>query len=132
MHEGYLSVGKNVFSTLLAISSEEQSRGLMYQKPPTPIMSFCYSSPQINKFWMQNTPSPLDIIFCHNGKVSQICYGEPYSTRVIGDDQLSDLVIEMPFGTVDQHQIKIGQAIQILHPSIADLKKLISKNSFNF
>lgn len=114
MREGYIYLGDNVFSSLLAISEEEQARGLMYVEPPTPVMSFVYDNPKVSKFWMKSTPSPLDIIFCHAGKISQICYGEPYSTRMIGSEKISDLVIELPHGTVDTLGLKIGQIAGLL------------------
>src|SRR5271166_6871288 len=101
MEQGYLYIHNNIFPTLLAISADEQQKGLMYIEPPAPVMSFVYSVPGINRFWMKETPSPLDIIFCHQGKVSQICFGEPYSTSMIGDNKFSDLIVEMPYGAVD-------------------------------
>lgn len=115
MRTGYVYIGDNVFSTLLAISEDEQRVGLMGHGWPPPTMTFIYDKPQINKFWMKNTPSALDIIFCYKNKVSQICYGEPYSTSIIGDDKLSDLVIELPFGTVDSYGIKIGAIAGLLN-----------------
>src|ERR1700690_3750800 len=98
MESGYIYISNNIFPTLLAISALEQAKGLMFEKWPPPIMSFIYKRAQINKFWMGSTPSPLDIIFCCNGQVSQICAGEPFSTAVIGDDKPSDLIVEFPFG----------------------------------
>lgn len=109
MKNGYIYIGANIFQTLFAVSMEEQSRGLMYIDPPVPTMSFIYQMPQVNKFWMSNTKAPLDIIFCHNGKVSEICYGEPFSTKIIGSDHFSDLVIELPYGTVEKCGIKLGE-----------------------
>lgn len=115
MKSGYLNINDNIFQTLLAITDEEQSNGLMYIKPPTPIMSFVYSYPKINKFWMKNTPSPLDIVFCKNGQITQIHYGEPYSTTIIGNNELSDLVIEFPLGTVNNVSIKIGNYVELIN-----------------
>ena len=60
MHSGYVYLGNYVFHSLLAVSNAEQERGLMYQKPPTPVMSFIYPYPKQNRFWMSNTPSKLD------------------------------------------------------------------------
>ena len=97
--------------TLLAITPQEQERGLMHKKWPPPIMSFIYKLPSINKFWMHNTPSPLDIVFCHNNIIVNICKGEPYSTALIGDDSFSDLVVEFPHGTCKDKNIKIGDSI---------------------
>jgi uncharacterized membrane protein (UPF0127 family) len=128
MKQGYIYIHNNIFTTLLAVSSDEQSKGLMYEEWPPPIMSFVYAEPQVNKFWMKNTPSPLDIVFCHNGKVSQICQGEPNSTRVVGGDTYSDLVIEFPLGTVNKSGIKIGHSVGLVKPTADELKKIISAN----
>lgn len=114
MKEGYIFISNNIFQSLLAISEEEQAKGLMNVPPPTPIMSFIYDRPKINKFWMSNTPSELDIIFCCNGKVTQICHGKPFSTSLIGDNDPSDLVIEFPSGTVDKLELKIGQSVGLI------------------
>lgn len=114
MKEGYVCISNNVISTLLAVSELEQSVGLMQQPWPPPVMSFVYDTPKVNKFWMHNTPSPLDIVFCCKGKVTQICYGEPYSTSMIGNNDFSDLVIEFPHGEVDKLGIKIGQSVDLI------------------
>lgn len=127
MRSGIISVGDNLFEALLAISSQEQERGLMYVEPPTPNMAFIYAQPGINKFWMANTPAPLDIIFCHAGKVIDICTGEPYSTRMIGPNQFSDLVVEFPYGTARQSNIKIGHYISLLRPSADELRQIITE-----
>lgn len=129
MNNGYIYISNNIFSTLLAISEREQQIGLMGQVWPPPVMTFVYSSPRVNKFWMKNTPSPLDIIFCSNGEVSQICFGEPHSTSIIGDDKVSDLVIEFPRGTVVSSGIKLGHYVGVVQPTTAELKKLIVEKS---
>ena len=96
---------------VLAITAEEQQRGLMGNPSPPPLTAFVYKESRSNKFWMHKTPAPLDIIFCHRGKISQICYGEPYSTRIIGDDSPSDLVVEMPHGSATKMGMKVGDDI---------------------
>jgi uncharacterized membrane protein (UPF0127 family) len=127
MESGYIYIHNNVFPTLLAISSEEQSIGLMEQEWPPPVMSFIYSQPGINKFWMSNTPSPLDIVFCYKGEVTQICKGEPHSTTMIGDNRFSDLVIEFQKGTVTSSEIKLGHKVGLVKPTIEELKKIIAE-----
>jgi len=127
MKTGIICIGNNLFETLLAISSQEQERGLMYLDPPIPNMAFIYERPGINKFWMANTKAPLDIVFCCAGKVTQICIGEPYSTTMIGDNRLSDLVVEFPSGTVMRSGIKLGHEINLLKPSPEELKQIIAK-----
>lgn len=131
MRSGTIHIANHVFETLLAISSDEQEKGLMYIKPPTPIMSFVYDSPKINKFWMKSTPAPLDIVFCHKGKVSQICKGEPYSTSIIGDHKFSDLVVELPYGTVEELNIKIGHDVGFISPDDSELNKIIAETYSN-
>ena len=126
MKTGIISVGQNLFETLLAITAQEQERGLMYMQPPTPNMAFIYERPGINKFWMSNTPAQLDIVFCHDGKVTEICTGEPFSTRMIGSNQLSDLVIELPYGTCLQSGIKLGHRVGFLQPTPDELKQIIA------
>jgi uncharacterized membrane protein (UPF0127 family) len=127
MEAGYIYAANNIFPTLLAISESEQSQGLMHQSWPPPIMAFIYAEPKYNRFWMKNTPSPLDIIFCHGGKVTQICKGEPYSTEMIGDMRLSDLVIEFPHGTVASCGIKLGHDVGLVKPTREELNKIIAE-----
>jgi uncharacterized protein len=129
MNSGYIYISDNIFSTLLAISEKEQQYGLMGQVWPPPVMTFVYNSPRVNKFWMKNTPSPLDIVFCSKGRVSQICLGEPYSTSIIGDDKFSDLVIEFPYGTVLSSGIKLGHHVGVVSPNSDELKKIIIEKS---
>lgn len=118
---GKLKIGNVEMSTLLAISQAEQEKGLMHQKWPPPIMTFVYHQPKINKFWMHNTPSPLDIVFCSKNKIFNICKGEPYSTALIGDDNPSDLVIELPYGTCKSSGFKIGDTIALDYENYKNL-----------
>lgn len=127
MENGIVYIGSNLFDTLLAISEQEQSRGLMYIDPPTPVMSFIYDSPRISKFWMANTKAPLDIVFCHQGKVSQLHVGEPFSTTMIGDNKFSDLIVELPYGTVNNNNIKIGYSVGLIKPTPEELHKIIAE-----
>ena len=124
MEQGYLYIDQKIYPTLLAISEAEQEKGLMYQDWPPPIMSFIYSSPRISKFWMKNTPSPLDILFCKDGQIIEICKGEPHSTKIIGGEYLTDLVVELPHGMANQYDIIAGSRIGLAQPSAPDLKKI--------
>jgi len=130
LETGYIHINNYIFPTLFAISSEEQQRGLMYQEWPPPIMSFVYANPQINRFWMKSTPSPLDIVFCHKGKITEICYGEPNTTNIIGSG-ISDLVIEFPYGTINEAQIKHGHSVDLVKPSWDELRKIIAQKYYN-
>lgn len=114
MRNGRVYVNNKEFKTLLAIHDNEQAEGLMYREWPPPVMSFVYKSAKYNKFWMKNTPSPLDIVFCKNGKVHSIFYGEPYSTKAIGPDEFTDLVVEFPKGTCQKYGISAGDDIILI------------------
>lgn len=118
MKSGIICIADNLFETILASSYEEQQRGLMYLDPPTPVMSFLYRTSQINKFWMKNTKAPLDIIFSNNGIINQICKGEPYSLASIGEDKLSNLIVEMPYGTAFKLGIKLGNKLELIKSTI--------------
>jgi len=107
-------IGEKEFDTLLAISPEEQERGLMFVKWPPPVMSFVYGNPCINKFWMKNCYCPLDIIFCRNGKIINIVKGEPNSTKILGPDEPTDLVVEMPYGTCKINGFDVGCSVDLV------------------
>lgn len=114
LQEKKINIGAHVMPTLLAVSAEEQERGLMHREWPPPIMSFVYNTPRINKFWMHQTPSPLDIVFALDGEITSIHKGEPNSTSMIGDNEFSDLVVELPYGTCQKLAIKIGDKINLI------------------
>ncbi len=101
-------LGNHEFETLVAISEKEQEKGLMHQAWPPPVMIFPYKRASIRKFWMKNTPSPLDIVFCRAGVVVQVCEGKPHSTELVGPNELVDLVAELPYGTCSRLGIKQG------------------------
>ncbi len=132
MEQGTLSIHDKTFGVLLAISELEQARGLMRVPPPVPNMAFIYDSPRVSKFWMANTPAPLDIIFCHAGVVTQICKGEPYSTSLIGDDRISDLIVELPYGTAAQAGIRAGHKVGLVKPTVDELRKIIAEKYHKF
>lgn len=102
------------FNCMVAMTEEEQRLGLMYIKSNPPNMIFPYLKPKYNSFWMKNTYVPLDIIFCLNGKIKLIEFGEPLSTKAVGNC-LSDLIIELPYGTCSRNDIKEGDVINLEH-----------------
>ncbi len=108
----FVIINKTTFPTKVAITEQEQMRGLMNEPFPPPVMTFVYASSRLNKFWMSNTISPLDIVFCNNNKIINICQGIPLSTRLIGNNELSDLVIEFPAGTCKAYDLKVGDLIK--------------------
>jgi uncharacterized membrane protein (UPF0127 family) len=129
MTDFVIIAGKKI-PTILAITTDEQESGLMYKKWPPPVMSFVYATPRINKFWMKNCISPLDIVFSNKGQIISICAGEPNSTRVIGDDKPSDLVVEFPAGTCKAFDIRVGHTIELEYSDDSKMKIFSIKNGF--
>lgn len=115
--------------SILAITAAEQEKGLMYVKEAPPAMIFVYSEPRLNRFWMKQTYVPLDIVFCHKGKISQLCSGEPHSTKLIGGMEPSDLVIEMPKGNAAKLGMSIGDEIKMEYES-KSLSRILLSSSF--
>lgn len=122
MKSSFVKIKDYTIPTLLAISDEEQQTGLMYRKELPPSMSFIYSTPKLNKFWMKNTYCPLDIVFIKNNKILEIHKGEPMSTKIIGPDTLTDLIVELPYGTCSKLGVSIGDKVYL--PAIEIEKEL--------
>jgi len=111
MRNKTISIKGRVFSALVTESESEQRQGLMGAPWPPPIMIFPYSTASVHKFWMHKTPSPLDIIFCKEGRVVDVCSGEPLSTALIGPNTASDLVVELPAGTAKSIGLSVGDYV---------------------
>jgi len=110
LHDVVSLKGKS-FKTLVVESEQEHQTGLMWQQWPPPVMTFPYKYASYRKFWMKNTVSPLDIIFCRAGKIVGIFKGEPLSTTMVGPEEMSDLVIELPHGTAKDLGLEVGDYV---------------------
>lgn len=126
MNEDLVKINNNIFKTLVAITEEEQNTGLMWKKAPTPVMTFAFEKSDVHKFWMMNTIAELDIIFCKSGKVVEIHYGKPLSLDLVGPDYPIDLVVELPFGSVEKYKIANGDNVE-LKCSIQTLSRKYAK-----
>jgi uncharacterized membrane protein (UPF0127 family) len=119
-------IGENKFSTIIALTQDEHERGLMFKPWPPPVMSFPYNTAAVRKFWMKNTPSALDIIFCRGGFVIDIKHGKPYDCTLICPNSETDLVVELPHGTVEAHNISVGDPVRVKY-SLDTLVKQIGR-----
>jgi len=106
-----VSLNGTVFKTIVAETEQEHQTGLMWQQWPPPVMVFPYKFASHRKFWMKNTVSPLDIIFCRAGQVIGIFKGEPLSTAMVGPNETSDLVVELPYGTAEKIGLRVGDNV---------------------
>lgn len=116
MQKGIIYIGHKHFPCLVALTPEEQEQGLMFKKPPVHNLAFCFNYPQVRKFWMKNTLAPLDIVFCFESKIIEICEGKPHSTEMIGPNKKSDLILEFPLGTCSKHEISVGAPVTLKTP----------------
>ncbi len=122
-----IKLGGHIFPTLIASTGEEQARGLMYWSWPHPIMTFIFKGKKAHKFWMKDTPSPLDLIFCRAGKVIEIYTGKPYSLQHLGPEEPVEFVIETPQGLSKFLNINSGCSAEIIY-SLSTLTKLYQNN----
>jgi len=116
------------FEALAAVTFEEQAKGLMYREWPPPVMFFPYKSAGVRKFWMKNTVSPLDIVFCREGRIISIVAGEPMSTMMVGPNEPSDLVVEFPKGTAEKHGFSVGDIVQLKYSTDTAAKYLLTEH----
>lgn len=121
-----LKIGnKKIKNFDFAITHEEQRVGLMNSKWPPTITVFPYKDAAIRRFWMKNTPVPLDIIFCKSGKILYIEVGRPYiDNKFIGPNEPVDLVIEAPAGFCAYNQIKTGSSVKLKYDKNIFIKLL--------
>lgn len=113
MRQDKIILGNNEFETVVAVTPTEHQRGLMFKQWPPPIMSFPYDEPAFRKFWMKDTPSPLDIVFCNNKKIVAILKGTPMSLSSVGPDTPCDLVVELPEGMANEYKISVGDRAEL-------------------
>lgn len=126
MKDDCVYIAGQSFPALVAVSLEEQMQGLMFRPWPPPVMCFPYKEAEVRKFWMKNTPSPLDILFCRGNRIISICRGEPLSTELIGPDEHSDLVIELPAGTAEEKGIKVGDSATLYYTPATAARQIVS------
>jgi hypothetical protein len=113
------------YSTLVALTEEEHYKGLMGKAWEPPIMSFLFPKLGVHKFWMKNTISPLDVIFCKNGSIISIEYGEPMSLDLFGPDKEVDLIVEVPAGMSKINNINIGDNVKLILSKDTEFKRKI-------
>lgn len=93
------------------ITKEEQQGGFQNNENPR-CGVFPYLSCETRKFWMKDTPKDLDIVFCNDGVVVDICKGEALSEDLVGPNVSCDLVVEFPFGFCETFGIVVGDEVK--------------------
>ncbi len=100
------------FDIYLAITREQQMRGLMYVRdlPETTGMLFIYRSSGPRSMWMRNTYIPLDIAFARDdGTIIKIArHTVPLSEESIASDEPATYVLELNAGVTEALSIEPG------------------------
>ena len=107
------------FDIHLAISSDQQRRGLMFirEMPEWSGMLFVYRRAGTKSMWMKNTYISLDILFAlGDGTVSSVAANtEPLSLTSISSVEPVNFVLELNAGTAAR--LGIGEGSRLVLPS---------------
>nr|WP_320142441.1 DUF192 domain-containing protein [uncultured Cohaesibacter sp.] len=105
------------FKIELALDDASRMKGLMYRTSLADGhgMLFDFGKNEPVYMWMKNTYIPLDMIFVEpDGRIHHIVRGTtPLSESVIGSAGAVRYVLEVPKGTTDKLNIKVGD--KLLH-----------------
>lgn len=109
-------VGETPFSVEIAKTDAERAKGLMGRESlaANSGMWFVFPAMGEEKFWMKDTLIPLDLIYVDdNMKVVHVIENAPpESTELLISSAPFQYVLEVNAGTVDEHDIKVGDAVQ--------------------
>jgi uncharacterized membrane protein (UPF0127 family) len=110
--------GVHVFAVELALTPEEQAKGLMFRRelPEGQGMLFDFGDDGLREFWMKNTYIPLDMIFIRgDGRIAKIAeHTAPLSEARISSDRPVRAVLEVIAGTTRKLGIVSGDRVS--HP----------------
>ena len=112
--------GKHTFNVELALTADQQAKGLMYRRTLAPDagMLFVYARPSPVTMWMKNTYIPLDMLFIGaDGRILHMVERTvPLSTELIGSDKAIRAVLELNGGTASRLGIRTGD--RVVHPAL--------------
>jgi uncharacterized protein len=104
-------------SVELAMTREEQARGLMYRTEleEGTGMLFVFDDESERTFWMSNTPIALDILYIRgDATIGSIASNTtPYSEKTIPSRGPARYVLEVPGGWSQRHGVKTGDRVTL-------------------
>jgi uncharacterized membrane protein (UPF0127 family) len=110
--------GVHVFAVEMALTPEEQAKGLMFRRslPEGQGMLFDFQREQPTSFWMKNTYIPLDMIFIRaDGRILRIAENTvPLSEALVPSGGPVRAVLEVIGGTAKKLGIAPGD--RVAHP----------------
>ena len=114
----------------VAQTPQQQAMGLMFREalPDNRGMFFPFEQARITRFWMNNVPVALDMIFIKKGKVVAIansvppCKTKPQDCPLYGPDTMVDGVIELRSQRAEELGLAVGDSIFIKYLDISQQK----------
>lgn len=111
-------IGDQLIQLEVARTPQEQAQGLMYRPtlPDDQGMLFPFPVPRPLRFWMMNTPEPLDMVFMLNGEVKAVINAPPCTTRpcpTYGPGTDVNQVIELRSGRAKELGLEVGDQVEI-------------------
>jgi uncharacterized protein len=105
------------FKVELAVTPEQQEKGLMYRKSLSKGtgMLFIFDTDQMRFFWMKNTYIPLDLVFVTSKfeVVNIFHYAKPLDESAMSSALPVKYVIEINAGDADRCRIRAGSKVLI-------------------
>ena len=107
--------GPVAISVEIAATPARRERGLMYRNDLGADAGMLFLFPQDSdlRFWMKNTPLPLDMIFIDASHtiVGIVADTRPFSTQALGVGKPSRYVLEVHAGYAAKHGIASGDKV---------------------
>ena len=108
--------GANPFTVEMALTGEQQERGLMFRRTlaPNAGMLFDFTREGEQSFWMKNTLIPLDLVFIKaNGTIARVAPNcKPLSEEPIPSYEPVRAVLEIPGGRAAELGMKAGDRVR--------------------
>ncbi|MFN0263691.1 DUF192 domain-containing protein [Tepidamorphus sp. 3E244] len=108
--------GAQAFSVELALTSQQQARGLMFRNslPERHGMLFDFGPEREVSMWMKNTLISLDMVFINaDGTVHRVARGtEPLSLDIVGSQGRVRAVLELAAGSAEKYGIRKGDTVR--------------------
>ena len=116
-----IKVGDKSLKVSLAITPEQQKRGLMNIQgmPPRVLpedqgMLFVYRREEMISFWMKNTTIPLSIAFIDKkGVIKEIKDMEPGSRASVRPERPAQYALEVNRGWFTKNNVKVGDKLKL-------------------
>ena len=116
-----IKVGDKSLKVSLAITPEQQKRGLMNIQgmPPRVLpedqgMLFVYRREEMISFWMKNTTIPLSIAFIDKkGVIKEIKDMEPGSRASVRPERPAQYALEVNRGWFTKNNVRVGDKLKL-------------------